>query len=43
MKKDDKVYLLHIIDAIGLIEEYLQGVEKSVFLKKNLIQDGVIR
>ncbi|MBW1741320.1 MAG: DUF86 domain-containing protein [Deltaproteobacteria bacterium] len=37
MKKDDSVYLRHILDAISRIEEY-EG-----FLDNHLIQDGVIR
>jgi uncharacterized protein with HEPN domain len=26
MKKDDTVYLRHILDAIGRIQEYLAGI-----------------
>lgn len=43
MEKDDKVYLRHILDATSLIEEYLSGVDEANFLKKTLVQDGVIR
>jgi uncharacterized protein with HEPN domain len=43
MKRDDTVYLQHILDATARIEEYLQGVDKKVFQKQYLIQDGVIR
>lgn len=43
MKKDDSVYLRHIIDAINRIEEYTEGVNQRDFISSNLIQDGVIR
>jgi uncharacterized protein with HEPN domain len=29
MKKDDSVYLRHILDAINTIEEYLHGVDET--------------
>jgi len=43
MKRDDRVYLQHIIDAIVRIESYLHKVDESGFLTNSLIQDGVIR
>jgi uncharacterized protein with HEPN domain len=43
MKRDEKVYLQHIIDAISRIEEYLQGIDEGTFSQHLLIQDGVIR
>jgi len=43
MKKDDAVYLKHILDAIHRIEEYTQNIEHRDFIKNHLIQDGVIR
>ena len=43
MKKDDTVYLKHILDAIQQIEQYLQGVTKEQFLQTKLLQDGVVR
>ena len=43
MKKDDSVYLKHILDAISLIDEYVHGVSLEQFEQTNLIQDGVIR
>ena len=43
MKRDETVYLQHILDAIARIEEYLQEVDEEVFQKRYLIQDGVIR
>ena len=41
--KDDSVYLNHIMDSISRIEEYLDNVSESEFMKNYLIQDGVIR
>jgi len=43
MKKDDVVYLKHILDAINRIEEYVQNIEYHDFIENHLIQDGVIR
>ncbi len=43
MKKDDIIYLKHILDAISRIEEYVKGVKHEDFMKNNLLQDGVIR
>lgn len=43
MKKSDHIYLIHILDSISKIELYLKGVDKAVYDKDTLIQDGVIR
>jgi len=43
MKKDDTVYLRHIIDAIERIRQYLVGVSYDQFLQNHLLQDGVVR
>ncbi|MFT3892378.1 MAG: DUF86 domain-containing protein [Anaerolineales bacterium] len=43
MKKDDTVYLQHILDAIKTIEEYLQGINEERFKATRLLQDGTIR
>ncbi len=43
MKRDETVYLQHILDAIALVEEYLNGISEDQFHKRHLIQDGVIR
>jgi uncharacterized protein with HEPN domain len=43
MKRNESIYLRHILDAIAKIEAYLQGVEEETFNKNTLIQDGVIR
>ncbi len=43
MKRDNLVYLRHILDAIHRIEEYTRGVEYADFMNNNLVQAGVIR
>jgi uncharacterized protein with HEPN domain len=43
MKRDDRVYLQHMLDAISTIETYLTGVDEATFRAQRLIQDGVIR
>ena len=43
MKKDDSVYLKHILNAISRIEEYTQVIKYEDFMDNYLIQDGVIR
>ena len=43
MKKDDSVYLRHVLDAISRIEEYTQDITYQDFLDNHLRQDGVIR
>lgn len=41
--RDDTFYVLHIIDAIEQIEEYLTGKDLQQFCETKLVQDGVIR
>lgn len=43
MKRDDTVYLRHILDAIARVEAYLQGRDEAAFRQDTLLQDGVIR
>lgn len=43
MKKDDSVYLKHILDAMDRIEEYTRGKSYEEFMSNHLMQDGVIR
>ncbi len=43
MKRDESVYLHHVMDAITKVEEYLEGVDERTFLTRTLVQDGVIR
>jgi hypothetical protein len=43
MKRDDTVYLQHILDAIARLQAYLTGVSYDEFLQSHLLQDGVVR
>jgi uncharacterized protein with HEPN domain len=43
MKRDDTVYLLHILDAIDLIEEYTRGMSENEFFANSMAHDAVIR
>ncbi len=43
MKKDDTIYLRHILDAISRIEKYTQNIEYENFINNPLLQDGLIR
>jgi uncharacterized protein with HEPN domain len=39
MECDDSIYLVHILDAISRIEEYLRGIDEEAFQQQYLIQD----
>ena len=39
----DKLYLQHIVEAVGKIREYTKGITLEEFKANTLIQDGVIR
>jgi len=41
MKRDDSVYLRHILDAVAKVEVYLQGRDEMAFSQNTLLQDGV--
>jgi len=43
MKKDDTVFLKHILDAIDLIESYLKNKSYEEFEENRMLQDAVIR
>ena len=43
MKKEPKIFLEHILQCIGLIEEYVEGITKKQFLESVQLQDSVIR
>lgn len=43
MNRDDHVYLLHIIDAVGQIETYVSGISYEDFISSRMHQDAVIR
>ncbi len=43
MKRDDSVYVRHILDAIAKVAVYLRGRDELAFNQETLLQDGVIR
>jgi uncharacterized protein with HEPN domain len=43
MKRDDSIYLQHILDAIAKVQIYLRAVDEASFFTDSLVQDGVIR
>lgn len=43
MKRDDTVYLRHILDAIELIREYTKGMSENEFLANTMAHDAVVR
>lgn len=43
MKKNDSVYLNHILNSIELIEEYTESMDKDDFLSRNLVQDSRLK
>jgi uncharacterized protein with HEPN domain len=43
MNKDPKVFLAHIIESIGLIEEYSEGKTIQDFMRSKSLQDMIIR
>jgi len=43
MKKNPKIFLLHIVESITQIDRYTKKLTKTKFLKNTQIQDAVIR
>src|SRR3989338_7137286 len=43
MKKNNLLYIKHILDAISQIEEYVQGISHKDFISNKMVQDAVIR
>ena len=43
MKRDDTVYLHHILDAIESIEDYTRGMSENEFLSNSMAHDAVVR
>ncbi|MCE2935047.1 MAG: DUF86 domain-containing protein [Cyclobacteriaceae bacterium] len=41
--KDNRLYVLHILNAIGRIEQFTHGISEDQFCQSILIQDAVIR
>ncbi len=42
-QRDDTVYVLHILDAIGQIEDYLRNLDYETYRHSRMVQDAVIR
>ncbi|MCK5299965.1 MAG: DUF86 domain-containing protein [Candidatus Aenigmarchaeota archaeon] len=43
MKKDDSVFISHILDSIQKIEEFTENVSKEDFFDSVLLQDAIMR
>jgi uncharacterized protein with HEPN domain len=43
MKRDESVYLRHMLDAIAKVAMYLRDKDETAFNDDTLLQDGVIR
>ena len=43
MKKDDSIYLSHILDSIAKIITYTQDLNQEAFITNKLVQDASIR
>ena len=43
MTKDPTIYLEHMLESIGLIEEYVSGLDLEKFLDNDEKQDAVLR
>lgn len=43
MKRDDTVYLRHMLDAAARIQEYVDGLDFESFKSNLMAQDAVIR
>jgi uncharacterized protein with HEPN domain len=43
MKRDDMVYLKHMLDAINVIEEYVNEVAYDEYMTNRMLQDAVMR
>lgn len=43
MRKDDSIYIEHILKALQQIEIYVEGLSEEGFLANRMAQDAVIR
>jgi uncharacterized protein with HEPN domain len=41
--KNDRIYLIHIHEAIDSIEKYLEGISYKQFTSNKMILDAVVR
>jgi len=42
-KRDDTIYLYHIIESIKLIEQFIEGVSMDDFIKDKMVHSATIR
>ena len=43
MKKNEKIFLAHVLESAEKIERFTKGISKEEFADSDLIQDGVAR
>lgn len=43
MKKNEKIFLAHVLESAEKIENFTKGISKETFENSDLIQDGVAR
>jgi uncharacterized protein with HEPN domain len=43
VRKDNRIFLQHILESIVLIESYTNGISKQDFLNSEQLQDAVMR
>ena len=43
MKKDPKIFLIHIVTSVEAIETYINGLTKDQFVDSQQTQDAIIR
>lgn len=43
MRKNSRIFLLHVLESIEKIEDFTKGISWEEFLKSAIIQDAVIR
>jgi uncharacterized protein with HEPN domain len=41
--KDDRLYLIHILECIEHIESYVKDINKETFMNSTIVQDAVLR
>jgi uncharacterized protein with HEPN domain len=41
--KDDKLYLIHIIESIDKVQSYTVGMSLASFIEASIVQDAVLR
>ena len=41
--KDDRLYLIHILESINKIDFYVSVLDFASFMEKTIVQDAVLR